>query len=61
MIVWMIDLWQSSAYCKWNPFFHHMLKGLTALMYAIQNEHVMVVKELLLAGTDATAKDRVWA
>jgi len=27
-------------------------------MYAIQNEHVMVVKELLLAGADATAKDR---
>jgi len=24
MIVWMIDLWQSSACCKWNPFFHHM-------------------------------------
>ena len=30
-------------------------------MYAIQNEHVMVVKELLLAGADATAKDRVRA
>ena len=28
-------------------------------MYAIQNEHVRVVKELLLAGADATARDRV--
>ena len=28
-------------------------------MYAIQNEHVRVVKELLLAGADATAGDRV--
>ena len=28
-------------------------------MYAIQNDHVRVVKELLLAGADATARDRV--
>ena len=36
-----------------------MQKGLTALMYAVQREHVRVVKELLLAGADGTARDRV--
>ena len=36
-----------------------MQKGLTALMYAVQHEHVRVVKELLLAGADGTARDRV--
>ena len=34
-------------------------KSWTALMYAVNSKHTRVVKEMLLAGADASARDKV--
>ena len=33
--------------------------GYTALMYAVKEDHVRVVRELLLAGADPTTRNKV--
>ena len=48
--------------CKANPHYHCVLcpqGGFTAMMYAAKEDHISIVRELLLAGADTTIRNNV--